>query len=626
MRARDFVNAMRRSTEGLIALQFLAVALPIAVVLVAQLVADARRVEALAHSRPLRNLASEARASYRTFTNGAADAVDTGTLGRQSLEALRHSAKLMDQLGRQDPAGRAVQASAELAGLVGAVGRGATLAALLPLRERVLRDDQLTRDIDASYTARDEEVVADAVASAARQKSVVNSALLASFGLSTLFVLATRRRLKAQLEAEAAIERQRRTELEAISIRFNLASEAARAGVYELREQDSNVWWSETMRALYGRTDPCFVPTLGTWLACIHPDDRDGAAAAMEAAMRQCHQMRTHYRVLLPNGAIRHIESQAIVVADAAGQGSRLVGIDLDVTERVAAVEREQRLQGELRTASRQAGMAEVATSVLHNVGNVLNSVNVSASLVTDTLRRSKAAGLGRVVGLLQEHGHDIARFIGEDERGRQLPAYLAGLSKHLLADQAESLQELDSLRRNIEHIKEIVAMQQSYARLAGVSETVVPAELVEECLRISTGDFGQHGIAVVREFGAVPAITVDKHKVLQILVNLLRNARHACQEGAAAEHRVVVRIADAMDGICISVRDNGIGIAADDMTRIFNYGFTTKQEGHGFGLHSSALAAREMGGSLQAASGGPGLGATFTLQLPLNPPGAANA
>jgi signal transduction histidine kinase len=617
---------MRRSTEGLIALQFLAVALPIAVVLVAQLVADARRAEALASSRPLRNIAGEARASYQTFTNGAADAVDTGALGRQSAEALHESARLLDQLVRKDPGTLTGQASAELAGLARAVGKGATLDALMPLREWIMRDDQLTRRIDATYTARDEAVVADAVASAARQKRTVTVALLASFGLSALFVAATRRRLKARLEAEAAIERQRRTELEAISIRFNLASEAARAGVYELRGQDSNVWWSETMRALYAQPDPGFQPTLEAWLACIHPDDRAGAAAAMDAALRECHQMRTHYRVLLPNGAIRHVESQAIVVADGQGAGARLVGIDLDVTERVAAVEREQRLQGELRAASRQAGMAEVATSVLHNVGNVLNSVNVSASLVTDNLRRSKAAGLGRVVSLLQEHEHDMARFIGEDERGRALPAYLAGLSKHLLADQGETLQELDSLRRNIEHIKEIVAMQQSYAKLAGVSETVVPAEMVEECLRISAGDFAQNGIAIVREFGEVPQVTVDRHKVLQILVNLLRNAKHACNKAAGQGHRVVIGIGPSEDGIRITVRDDGVGIAPDDMTRIFGYGFTTKQEGHGFGLHSSALAAREMGGSLQAASEGPGLGATFTLQLPSNPPGAANA
>jgi signal transduction histidine kinase len=481
---------VKRSTEGLIALQFLAVALPIALVLVAQLAADARRADALARSRPLRNLASEARANYRTFTNGAADAVDTGTLGRQSAEALHNSATLLAQLAHQDPVAATGNAPGEIARLAGTVGKGASLTALLPMREAILRGDQLTRDVDARYTARDEGVVRDAVASAARQKRIVSVALLVSFALSTVFVLATRKRLKQQLEAEAAIER---------------------------------------------------------------------------------------------------------------------------------------RLQSQLREASRHAGMAEVATSVLHNVGNVLNSVNVSASLVTDNLRRSKVAGLGRVVSLLQEHQHDIGQFIGHDERGRQLPAYLAGLSKHLLADQGETLQELDSLRRNIDHIKEIVAMQQSYAKLAGVSETVVPSELVEECLRISAADFDEHAITLVREFEPVPEISVDRHKVLQILVNLLRNAKHACQKTGLATHCVVIGLATASDGIRISVGDDGVGIAPDHMTRIFHYGFTTKQEGHGFGLHGSALAAREMGGSLHAASDGPGLGATFTLQLPLHPPGAAN-
>ena len=79
---------MKRSTDSLIALQFLAVVVPIAFVLLAQMMADARRASALEHSRPLRTLANDIRASYRTFTNGAVDAVDTGTLGHQSAEAL----------------------------------------------------------------------------------------------------------------------------------------------------------------------------------------------------------------------------------------------------------------------------------------------------------------------------------------------------------------------------------------------------------------------------------------------------------------------------------------------------------------------------------------------------------
>lgn len=380
------------------------------------------------------------------------------------------------------------------------------------------------------------------------------------------------------------------------------------------------------MSALYGQTAPGFQPTLGEWLALIHPADRVAAGQAMETALRERQQLRTHYRVVLPDGGVRHIESLAAVVSDDATVSARLVGIDLDVTERVAAEEREDRLQLQLREASRHAGMAEVATSVLHNVGNVLTSVNVSASLVTDNLRRSKAAGLGQVVSLLQEHQPDLGHFIGHDERGRQLPAYLDALAKHLLADQSSALLELDSLRKNIDHIKEIVSMQQSYAKLAGVTETVEVAQLVEESLRINAGGLARHAISLEREFAPVSPITVDKHKVLQIMVNLLRNAKHACQNSTAAARRITVRIAAGDAMVHIAVSDNGVGISPENLTRIFSHGFTTKQEGHGFGLHSGALAAREMGGALRASSQGPGLGATFTLELPLNPPGAANA
>jgi len=617
---------MKRSTDGLIALQFLAVALPIALVLLGQLAADARRAEALAQSRPLRVLASEARASYRTFTNGAADAVDTGALGRKSVEALDSAAVLLAQLAAQGEAAALGDAPRVVGALAGAIDRSGTLATLMPLRAQIMQGDRLTRAIDANFEAHDEAVVRGAIASAIKQKREVTAALLITAGLSVIFVLATRRRLKRQLDADAAIERQRRAEVEAISVRFRMATEAARAGVYELQEQGSRVWWSDTMSALYGQSTPGFQPTLAEWLALIHPADRSAAEQAMLTALRERRQLHTHYRVLLAGGEVRHIESLAAVIADASGASPRLVGIDLDVTERVAAAEREDQLQLQLRAASRHAGMAEVATSVLHNVGNVLNSVNVSAGIVTDNLRRSKVAGLGQVATLLQEHHHDLGNFIGHDVRGRQLPVYLAGLSKHLLADQSATLLELDSLRKNIDHIKEIVTMQQSYAKLAGVSELIVVSEVVDECLQLNAGAFARHAIAVERRFVEVPRITVDKHKMLQILVNLVRNAKQACQQNAAAERRVSVSIAPGDSGVSIAVSDNGIGIPPENMTRIFAYGFTTKQKGHGFGLHSGALAAREMGGALRATSPGLGQGATFTLDLPLNPPGTANA
>jgi C4-dicarboxylate-specific signal transduction histidine kinase len=275
----------------------------------------------------------------------------------------------------------------------------------------------------------------------------------------------------------------------------------------------------------------------------------------------------------------------------------------------------------ELLVASRQAGMAEVATSVLHNVGNVLNSANVSATLVADGVKKSKVSSLARVVALLREHDSDLGTFIASDPRGKHLPTYLAELSDYLLADQETTVKEVDSLLRNIEHIKEIVAMQQSYAKVSGVKEIVNVRDLVEDSLRMNEGALNRHGVEVIREFEDVPPINVEKHKVLQILVNLVRNAKQACDESSRVDKRLTLSIANRGGSIKMLVTDNGIGISAENRTCIFAHGFTTKKDGHGFGLHGGALAAKEMGGSLSLHSDGPGQGATFTLELPMGVP-----
>jgi PAS domain S-box-containing protein len=612
---------MRRSTDRLIALQFLAVAVPIAFVLLAQMVADGRRATTLEQSRPLRTLANDARANYRTFTNGAADAVDTGALGRQSAEALNTTAALLKKLAASGEAAALGNAPKLVADLATQVRSGATLDKLMTLRAQIALADRDTRAIDENFELRDAAVVHDAVESARREKQQVTVALLISAILTVIFVLATRRRLKRQLDADAAIERRRRAELETISIRFGMATRAARAGVYELHESGRTVWWSDTMNELYGQSPQTFRPTLNGWLELIHPSDRAAARAAMSAAMRERKPLHNQYRIVRPDRSIGHVESVAAVVTDSSDGGVRLVGIDLDVTERVAAEQREDILQQQLRDASRQAGMADVATSVLHNVGNVLNSVNVSANLVTDSLKRSRAVGLGRVVSLLQEHQSDLGRFVAHDERGKVLPVYLAELSRHLSADNQNALQELDSLKSNIDHIKDIVAMQQRYAKLGGVAELIDIRHLVEESMRINASAFERHAVKVVREFAEVPQIAVDKHKVLQILVNLLRNAKDACECMGGQGRCVTIGVERCAAGVRVVITDNGTGIAAENMSRIFTHGFTTKKTGHGFGLHSGALAAKEIGGVLHAESPGLDRGATFVLELPLKPP-----
>jgi signal transduction histidine kinase len=615
---------MKRATDKLIALQFLAVVLPIAVVLLAQMAVDARRAAALEHSRPLRILADEARANYKTFTNGAADAVDTGTLGAQSVEALHTAATRLKELADQGESAGVGEAAAVVQSLGATITRGTTLNTLMPLRARIIQGDKLTQEIGDEFERRDEFVVRDAIESGVIQKRAVTGALFVTAVLTVMFVLATRRRLKARVEADIAVERQRRAELETISVRFGVATRAARAGVYEVMRDGIEVWWSDTMHELYSQPAQSFQPTMAAWLALIHPDDRQFAQTAITTAMREHSPLRSQYRVVRPDGSVCHIASLAAVAMDSIDARPRLVGIDLDITERVDADEREHKLQVQLRDASRQAGMAEIATNVLHNVGNVLNSVNVSAKLVAEGVKKSKAAGLGKVVALLKEHEADLGAFVSNDLRGKHLPGYLGELSEQLKLDQGTIQRELESLCKNVDHIKEIVAMQQSYAKLVGVPEKLAVASLVDDALRMNAGAFTRHGVNLRCEFEDVPEIVVEKHKVLQILINLLRNAKYACDISPRSERQVVVRVKKCGGGVQITVSDNGVGIRSEDMTKIFSHGFTTKKNGHGFGLHSGALAARDMGGVLRVESAGPGCGATFTLDLPLRSPETA--
>lgn len=272
----------------------------------------------------------------------------------------------------------------------------------------------------------------------------------------------------------------------------------------------------------------------------------------------------------------------------------------------------------EIRVLSHQAGMAEVATGTLHNVANVINSISASASLVTTRLRQSRVANLARALSLLREHKADLGAFLSHDPKGRMLPAYLETLSDHLSAEHGEMLREMEQLGKFIEHIREIVSMQQTYARACGVTETLPVADLVQDVIRMQTAALERHGISVVREFAEVPPVTVDKHKVLQVLINLVRNAKYALEEGSPPEKFLILGVStNAAGRVVVSVRDNGIGISDQNLPRVFEHGFTTRKEGHGFGLHSSAVAARQLGGALTAHSDGMGKGATFCLELP---------
>ena len=321
---------------------------------------------------------------------------------------------------------------------------------------------------------------------------------------------------------------------------------------------------------------------------------------------------------LWPDGHVTWALTSKWPLWNEAGETIGTFGISKDVTAIKESEAKLERMHKQLMQASLQAGMAEVASSVLHNVGNVLNSVNVSGSLIAETLQNSKITNLARAVTLMRAHEHDLGNFLANDPKGKQLLDYLGNLAQNLEQDREDSLREVAALVNNIIHIKEIVAMQQGYVKALGVVESVKVTDLVEDAVRMNGGAMIRHNVKVVQEYAEVPPIMAEKHKILQILVNLIRNAKYACDESGRSDKQITLRVSRGADCVKVAVIDNGVGIPPENLERIFNHGFTTRKEGHGFGLHTSANAAKEMGGALLVSSAGLGHGAEFTLELPL--------
>ena len=291
-----------------------------------------------------------------------------------------------------------------------------------------------------------------------------------------------------------------------------------------------------------------------------------------------------------------------------------------------ASFEQLRDTQAKLVIASREAGRADVATELLHSVGNVLNSVNVSATLVADLIARSNINNLPKVVAVMMEHRDDFATFFRDDPRGQKLPDYFTQLAATVVRDNSAARAELQSLTKHIDQIKEIVGSQQALVKAVDVIEQVDIQNLLDEALELHAASYNQHAIEVVRELDALPLARLDRYKALQILIVLLANARDAVLTRDDGRQIAVRARREAGGDLEIAVEDNGCGIAPDNLDRIFNLGFTTKQGGHGLGLHYSACAARVLRGRLTARSAGVGAGAEFSLVLPFDASGGAGS
>jgi len=319
-------------------------------------------------------------------------------------------------------------------------------------------------------------------------------------------------------------------------------------------------------------------------------------------------------------------------IGDLAAAFTSMIGDLRDTTTSVEALNQEiaerQEAEAELRTAQQRlvetahrAGMADVASEVLHNVGNILNSVNIGTTQMSEMVAASKVDTLAEVVAMLDERREDLGAFLSEDTRGKHIPVFLSEVSGLLQRERDRLAEMLDGLTKNVQHIKDTISTQQTYARVSAVEQPTSLEEVIEDAVQINQAGLDRHGARLVYELERLPGVQINKQKVVQVLVNLIKNGKYAVAHGDQEDKVMRIRLyRHGEDRFRIEVIDNGIGIGQDNLTKIFRHGFTTKRHGHGFGLHSGALAAKEMGGSLSVHSDGVGLGATFTLELPFKP------
>ncbi|KTD13282.1 sensor histidine kinase [Legionella jamestowniensis] len=403
-------------------------------------------------------------------------------------------------------------------------------------------------------------------------------------------------------------------EMMLLNEKLERAQHIARLCYWHYDADTDRISWS---KELYNLLDlnPNALQTLKEFLDVVHPEDSAQLKSLVSTALDK--RVNYTFELRLKNGQGQYQWYRTI--ADCQGQKNELSGILIDIDRDKKNEEEIKELSQKLLETARRAGMSEIATSILHNIGNVLNSSNVSINLIKENFSQPFYQKLFKIIAMLKEHQRDIENYLTQDEKGKLIPEYLIALGDILIKAQQDNLTELTNLEEDIQHLKAIVAMQQAFSGVSSIAEKIYIPELIETALQMSANSLKDKAITVNKQYGDSSFVFADKSKLLQILINLIQNAKEAVSNNSPNKKKQIdFSVKHANKKLQIVVTDNGEGILPDNLDRIFSFGFTTKPNGHGFGLHSCALSAQDMGGALKVKSPGPGKGAIFTLTLPV--------
>lgn len=289
-----------------------------------------------------------------------------------------------------------------------------------------------------------------------------------------------------------------------------------------------------------------------------------------------------------------------------------------EVEERLAAEAKLKEIQKQLLVAAHKAGMAEIATDSLHNIGNILNSVKTSAYVIAEEIDKSPMKAFSNTCDLIRNHQENLEAFVKSDPRGLKSIEYFLKLEENFKMTFQEAKDNIDRLNQKIDSISAVVAAQQNYATAVTFTETVNLIDVIEETLVIFNELKINKEISIIKKIEDISEVTLQKSKLQHVLINLFKNAAISLQNSDSNEKTLEIEVFEEDGFVSLVVSDNGEGIEKENLNKIFTHGFTTHEGGSGFGLHSCANSVAEMGGTITADSEGRGKGARFHMKLPV--------
>jgi PAS domain S-box-containing protein len=350
--------------------------------------------------------------------------------------------------------------------------------------------------------------------------------------------------------------------------------------------------------------------------------DKENAAKVYQCYNKIYQENLNHeeieYRIQTSEGNWVYIKALVAPLKNAADDIIGFGAIARNYTKQLKADREIEKMHKKNIDMAHAAGMAEMASDTLHNVGNVLNSIKISAESISETFRTGTYdfKNLIQATNLLNQKFNCTDDFIANDPNNKKLLEYLVLFSDGLQQEKLQTLENIDRLLKGVRVVENIVAAQQTYASLESMMDSHNLKDIVEDSITLKNDLLERYSIKIEKDFKSVNKVHVQKSKLVHILLNLIHNAADAMVSEPPEQRKLSFVIEQSEGAVFLEVKDSGQGIPTDKHQKIFTHGYTTKDDGHGFGLHSSAKYMAEMNGKIWVENNVDQSGVTFILQF----------